>query len=138
MSNKITLVSGDAENLNYPSGHFDLVTIGFGVRNFQNLIKGLKESNRILKKNGKLIILESSVPQNSIIKFLYFMFSRAFVPFIGSIFSKNKLAYNYLQKSAEKFPCGHVFVSILKECGFKTIYIKTQMFGAASIYVAEK
>ena len=138
LSNKITLVSGDAENLNYPSGHFDLVTIGFGVRNFQNLIKGLKESNRILKKNGKLIILESSVPQNSIIKFLYFMFSRAFVPFIGSIFSKNKLAYNYLQKSAEKFPCGHVFVSILKECGFKTIYIKTQMFGAASIYVAKK
>ncbi|MBT3443400.1 MAG: class I SAM-dependent methyltransferase, partial [Flavobacteriaceae bacterium] len=68
----------------------------------------------------------------------YFMFSRAFVPFIGSIFSKNKLAYNYLQKSAEKFPCGHVFVSILKECGFKTIYIKTQMFGAASIYVAKK
>ncbi len=138
LSDKITLVSGDAENLSYSNNYFDVITIGFGVRNFQNLIKGLNESNRVLKENGKLIILESSVPKNPIIKFFYFIISRAYIPFLGLVFSKDKSAYNYLQKSAEKFPSGDNFVEILKDCGFKNITTKRQMFGAASIYVAQK
>ena len=138
LSDKITLVSGDAENLSYSNNYFDVITIGFGVRNFQNLIKGLNESNRVLKENGKLIILESSVPKNSIIKFFYFIISRAYIPFLGLVFSKDKSAYNYLQKSAEKFPSGDNFVEILKDCGFKNITTKRQMFGATSIYVAQK
>jgi len=138
LSDKIDLVLGDAENLNYSNSSFDTITIGFGVRNFQNLTKGLKESKRVLKENGKLIILESSVPKNSIIKFFYFVISRVYIPFLGLVFSKDKSAYNYLQKSAEKFPSGDQFIEILKDCGFKNIATMRQMLGATSIYVAQK
>lgn len=138
LSDKIDLALGDAENLSYSNGSFDIITIGFGVRNFQNLIKGLNESRRVLKENGKLIILESSVPKNYIIKFFYLLLSRAYVPFLGLVFSKDKSAYRYLQKSAETFPSGHAFVEILKNCGFKNILTQRQMFGAVSIYIAEK
>ena len=91
-----------------------------------------------LKKNGVLIILETSVPENRIIRFFYFLFSRSFIPFVGSLFSKDKEAYQYLQKSAEKFPSGKRFVSVLENCGFKNITIKPLMLGATSIYVALK
>jgi demethylmenaquinone methyltransferase/2-methoxy-6-polyprenyl-1,4-benzoquinol methylase len=103
---KISLISGDAEKLKFNDNHFDLVTIGFGVRNFQNLEKGLKESYRVLTNEGTLIILETSVPENKFIKFFYLMFSRTIIPLIGSIFSKDNKAYSYLQKSAEEFPSG--------------------------------
>ena len=138
LSNQIVLESGDAECLNYSDESFDLVTIGFGVRNFQNLEKGLKESNRVLKKGGVIIILETSVPQNYIIKYFYLLFTRSFIPLIGSVFSKDKSAYNYLQKSAEKFPSGKEFISILKKCDFQNIDIKPLMLGATSIYLANK
>ena len=138
LSNQIVLESGDAECLNYSDESFDLVTIGFGVRNFQNLEKGLKESNRVLKKGGVIIILETSIPQNYIIKYFYLLFTRSFIPLIGSVFSKDKSAYNYLQKSAEKFPSGKEFISILKKCDFQNIDIKPLMLGATSIYLANK
>ena len=138
LSNQIILESGDAECLNYSDESFDLVTIGFGVRNFQNLEKGLKESNRVLKKGGVIIILETSIPQNYIIKYFYLLFTRSFIPLIGSVFSKDKSAYNYLQKSAEKFPSGKEFISILKKCDFQNIDIKPLMLGATSIYLANK
>lgn len=138
LSNQIILESGDAENLIYSDESFDLITIGFGVRNFQNLEKGLMESNRVLKKDGLLIILETSVPENYFIKYFYLLFTRTFIPLIGSIFSKEKSAYNYLQKSAEKFPSGEDFVSILKKCDFKNIQNKPQMLGASTIYIANK
>lgn len=138
LSNQIVLESGDAECLNYSDESFDLVTIGFGVRNFQNLEKGLRESNRVLKKGGVIIILETSVPQNYIIKYFYLLFTRSFIPLIGSVFSKDKSAYNYLQKSAETFPSGKEFISILKKCDFQNIDIKPLMLGATSIYLANK
>lgn len=138
LSEKVTLISGDAENIDYDTESFDLVTIGFGVRNFQNLEKGLKESHRVLKPKSKLIILETSVPTNPLIKFFYLMFSRSFIPFIGQLFSKDKTAYKYLQRSAEKFPSGKNFINVLKKCGFTNIELKPQMFGATTIYVAEK
>jgi demethylmenaquinone methyltransferase/2-methoxy-6-polyprenyl-1,4-benzoquinol methylase len=138
LSEKVTLISGDAENIDYGTESFDLVTIGFGVRNFQNLEKGLKESHRVLKPKSKLIILETSVPTNPLIKFFYLMFSRSFIPFMGQLFSKDKAAYKYLQKSAEKFPSGKNFINVLKKCGFTNIELKPQMFGATTIYVAEK
>ena len=138
LSNKVVLISGDAENLDYEKESFDLVTIGFGVRNFENLEKGLKESHRVLRSRGKLIILETSVPENSIIKFFYLFFSRSFIPLIGSLFSKDKTAYQYLQKSAEKFPSGKNFILVLNKCGFSNVKVQTQMFGATSIYIAKK
>jgi len=138
LSNKISLECEDAENLPYSKNSFDLVTISFGVRNFQNLENGLKESNRVLKKNGVLIILETSVPKNFLINFIYILFIRLYIPFISSIFSKNVSAYSYLQKSAEKFLSGEKFISVLKKCGFKKINTYPQMLGATSIYTANK
>ena len=138
LSNQIILESGDAEKLVYTDETFDIVTIGFGVRNFQNLKNGLKESYRVLKNGGVLIILETSVPQNSIIKYFYLLFSRTFIPLLGLIFSKDKMAYNYLQKSAEKFPSGKQFKLILEKCNFQNVDIIPQMLGATSIYVANK
>jgi demethylmenaquinone methyltransferase/2-methoxy-6-polyprenyl-1,4-benzoquinol methylase len=138
LQDKITLVSGDAENLNFSKNTFDLISIGFGVRNFQNLKKGLSESFRVLRDGGTLIVLETSVPQNTFIKFFYLLFSRTFIPLIGSLFSKDKKAYKYLQKSAEEFPSGENFSQILKSCGFKDVEIMPLMLGAASIYIAKK
>ena len=138
LKSKIHLQLGDAENIDYPDNYFDVVTIGFGVRNFENLKVGLKEAFRVLKKNGKIIILETSVPKNLIIRFFYKIFVRVFVTTLGKLFSKDKSAYNYLQKSAEKFPHGSSFVSILETIGFKNSIVESQMFGATSIYTAEK
>ena len=138
LKSKIHLQLGDAENIDFPDKHFDVVTIGFGVRNFENLKVGLKEAFRVLKRDGKIIILETSVPKNLIIRFFYKIFIRVFVTTLGKLFSNDKTAYNYLQKSAENFPHGKNFVTILETIGFKNSIIESQMFGATSIYTAEK
>lgn len=138
LQDKVTLISGDAENLIFSKNTFDLISIGFGVRNFQNLKKGLSESFRVLRNGGTLIVLETSVPQNMFIKFFYLLFSRTFIPLVGSLFSKNKKAYKYLQKSAEEFPSGENFSQILKSCGFRSVEIMPLMLGASSIYIAKK
>ena len=108
LSESVSLETGDAENLKYENDYFDLITIGFGVRNFQDLKKGLTESLRILKPEGSLIILETSVPENRIIKFLYSIFTRTYIPIMASIFSKDRSAYNYLLDSAEAVSYTHL------------------------------
>lgn len=138
LSSRIELQRGDAENIDYPENYFDVVTIGFGVRNFENLSTGLKETYRVLKKTGKLIILETSVPNNIILKLFYKILSRTFIPTVGYLLSKDRVAYSYLQESAEKFPCGKKFLSILKQVGFKNARLQVLMLGATSIYIAEK
>lgn len=138
LEDKVSLIYGDAEDLNFSNNSFDLISIGFGVRNFQNLEKGLSESYRVLRDGGTLIILETSVPQNLIIKSFYLLFSRTFIPLVGSVFSKDRKAYKYLQKSAEEFPSGKKFGQILKSCGFNSVEILPLMLGASSIYIAKK
>ena len=134
----VSLETGDAENLNFKDGYFDLVTIGFGVRNFQDLEKGLKESYRVLNDTGTLVILETSVPENIIMKFFYSLFTRTFIPIMASIFSKDKSAYNYLLNSAEAFPSGIRFSNILKSVGFENVIVKPKLFGSSTIYIATK
>lgn len=138
LSSTIKLEKGDAEKIDYPESYFDIVTIGFGVRNFENLSVSLNETYRVLKKTGKLIILETSVPNNIILKLFYKILSRTFIPAVGYFFSKDRVAYSYLQESAEKFPCGKKFLSILKKAGFKNTGLQVLMLGATSIYIAEK
>ena len=118
--------------------YFNVVTIGYGVRNFENLELGLKESNRVLKKNGTIIILETSVPQNRFIKIIYNIFSSTIIPFIGKIFSKNPSAYKYLNKSASIFPSGKMFEKILLKVGFRQTQSIELLFGASTIYIAKK
>ena len=120
----ITFELSKAEKLKYKNNFFDLISIGYGVRNFEDLINGLKESYRVLKKNGKLIILETSVPSNFLIKYLYLIFTSIYVPLISFIFTKNIKAYNYLLDSTKEFPNEKEFKKILSSVGFKNIESK--------------
>ena len=138
LTKAVRLESGDAENLNFKDNYFDLVTIGFGVRNFQDLEKGLSESLRVLKAKGTLIVLETSVPENRIMKLFYFIFTRTYIPIMAMFFSKDKSAYNYLLNSAELFPSGTKFKDILKSVGFSQVKIKPKLFGSSTIYIATK
>ena len=138
LTKSVRLESGDAENLHFKDNYFDLVTIGFGVRNFQDLEKGLSESLRVLKVKGTLIVLETSVPENRIMKLFYSIFTRTYIPIMAMIFSKDKSAYNYLLNSAELFPSGTKFKDILKSVGFSQVQIKPKLFGSSTIYIATK
>ena len=138
LTKSVRLESGDAENLNFKDNYFDLVTIGFGVRNFQDLEKGLSESLRVLKVKGTLIVLETSVPENRIMKLFYSIFTRTYIPIMAMIFSKDKSAYNYLLNSAKLFPSGTKFSNILKSVGFADVLIKPKLFGSSTIYIATK
>ena len=138
LTKSVRLESGDAENLNFKDNYFDLVTIGFGVRNFQDLEKGLSESLRVLKAKGTLIVLETSVPENRIMKLFYSIFTRTYIPIMAMFFSKDKSAYNYLLNSAELFPSGTKFKDILKSVGFSQVKINPKLFGSSTIYIATK
>lgn len=129
---------GNAEKLKYVDNFFDVITIGYGVRNFINLKKSLDEIYRVLKFDGSLIILETSTPSNYIFKSIYLIYTKVYVRLIGLIFSKNFSAYSYLQNSASKFPSGVDFTNILKSSGFKVISSNVKFFGASTIYTAKK
>ena len=128
----------DAENMSFEDNTFDVATVGFGVRNFENLKKSLDEIHRVLKENGTLIILETSVPTNCIIKIVYNIFTKIYVRLIGRVFSKNYKAYSYLQQSASNFPYGKEFIKILKNSNFINPSQDIKLFGASTIYVAKK
>ena len=134
----VKLELGDVENLKYDSNFFDVVTIGYGVRNFENLKKSLDEIHRVLKENGTLIILETSVPTNCIIKIAYNIFTKIYVRLIGRVFSKNYKAYSYLQQSAYNFPHGKEFIKILKNSNFINPSQDIKLFGASTIYIVKK
>ena len=138
LAKRVFLKKGDAENLEFDNSSFDIISIGYGVRNFENLEKGLKESFRVLNPKGKLIILETSIPSNLLIRFIFNIYTKLFIRFISSIFSKNPYAYTYLEKSAKKFPSGNDFANILIGTGFKNVKIIPKLFGASTIYVASK
>ena len=138
LQQRVILELGDVENLKYNDNYFDVVTVGYGVRNFENLKKSLDEIYRVLKKNGTLIILETSVPKNKIIKLFYNFFTKFYVKLIGLLLSKNFEAYSYLQKSASNFPHGHEFINILKNSKFRNISQDIKLFGASTIYVANR
>jgi demethylmenaquinone methyltransferase/2-methoxy-6-polyprenyl-1,4-benzoquinol methylase len=134
----IEMVLGDSENLPFQDNSFDAVTVGFGVRNFENLDKGLQEILRVLKPNGIFVVLETSQPESFPSKQLFNFYSKYIIPTIGKIFSKDKRAYSYLPKSAAAFPYGKKFNNILEKNGFNNATNKPLTFGAASIYTAIK
>ena len=138
LNRNISLEEGDAENLKFNDATFDVVTIGYGVRNFTNLKNSLNEIYRVLKKDGLLIILETSLPTNRLMRFFYNIHTKFYVRLIGKIFSNNSNAYNYLESSAKIFPHGENFKKILQKLNFKDIRSKIKLFGASTIYIAKK
>lgn len=138
LTQKIELRLGDSENLPFPDNNFDAVTVGFGVRNFENLKLGLQEINRVLKPGGQLIVLEFSRPKRFPFKQVYNLYFKFILPRIGRLVSRDKSAYTYLPESVEAFPDGERFLAILHETGFKNTACKPLTFGISSIYTAHK
>lgn len=134
----ITLQKGDSEDIKFESNNFDGITVAFGVRNYENLNKGLSEMYRVLKLNGKVAILEFSKPKMFPVKQMYSFYFKRVLPFIGKIISKDKAAYKYLHDSAIQFPEENLFIAELKKVGFKNCKYKKLSFGIASIYNATK
>lgn len=138
LANTIEMIVGDSENMPFENDTFDAITVSFGVRNFENLNKGLTEINRVLKPNGKLVILETSNPTKFPFKQGYKIYTSLILPVIGKIFSKDKIAYSYLSESANSFPFGKAFNNILEKNRFKNVKNIPVTFGVASIYIASK
>ena len=137
LQTKIEMMKGDAENLPFEDNKFDGVSVAFGVRNFENLEKGLKELRRVVKEDGSVFILEFSKVQG-IMRPFYMFYSKNILPLIGKFVSKNSNAYTYLPDSIEAFPYGAIMKSILLDCGYKKVVYKKLTFGIATIYKATK
>ena len=138
LTSLIDMIQGDSENMPFEDNTFDAITIGFGVRNFENLDKGLQEIHRVLKPKGILAILETSQPEKFPMKQLFKFYSKYIIPTIGGLFSKDKSAYSYLPESAAAFPYGENFNNILQKNGFNNATNKPLTFGIASMYTAKK
>ena len=138
LEKKITLQTGDSEALPFPDHHFDAVTVAFGVRNFENLEKGLREMCRVLKPGGKLVVLEFSQPRTPGLKQLYDLYLRIVAPGIASMVSSNREAYRYLNDSVKAFPEGKSFIRILDTCGYTHTRLRRLSLGICSLYIGEK
>ena len=138
LTNSITLELGDSEALPFPSGGFDAVMCAYGVRNFENLEKGLSEMQRVMRAGGKLAILEFSRPRAFPVKQLYTFYFRRILPVLGGMLSRHKTAYTYLPESVNAFPDGKEFCDILTRCGFKNAKARPLTLGVTTLYTATK
>lgn len=138
LNQRIEMVLGDSESLDFPDASFDAVTVAFGVRNFEDLEQGLSEIYRVLKPGGILAILETSVPQKQPLKAGYRVYCQYILPRMGKLFSGEASAYHYLSESAAAFPSGENFNNILGKIGFIGMKHRPQTFGVAAIYTATK
>lgn len=134
----IQLRSGEAEHLTFETGSFDATIVAFGARNFENLDKGLSEMHRVLRRGGRILVLEFSKPRHFPLRQLYFFYFRNVLPFIGRLVSKSDVAYSYLPDTVMEFPDGGAFVSVLREVGFNNLNEERLTFGIATIYVGTK
>lgn len=134
----ITLKQGDSEAINYPNHSFDAVTVAFGVRNFENLEKGLSEICRVLKPGGQLVVLEFSKPKIPLMSQLYKMYMKYVTPIFAGWFTKNKTAYIYLNDSIRAFPEGKDFLTVMQKTGFKQTTCKPLSLGISTIYTGIK
>lgn len=138
LDDRIELRQGDSENLPFEENKFDAVTVGFGVRNFENVQRGLEEIKRVLRPGGMLVVLEFSRPGRFPFKQLYNFYFKVILPKIGRMVSRDSAAYTYLPKSVEAFPDGEDFLTILTNLGFSEPACKPVTFGISSIYTARK
>lgn len=134
----ITMEEGSAENLPYADNTFDAITVAFGVRNFEDLNKGLAEMNRVLKTGGTLVVLEFSQPGLFPFKQIFNMYFKYMLPLIGRITSKDPKAYQYLYESVQAFPAGNDFINYLHNNGYKSNKWIPLTLGICSIYLGKK
>jgi demethylmenaquinone methyltransferase/2-methoxy-6-polyprenyl-1,4-benzoquinol methylase len=138
LDERIKLEKGNATELQFKEGTFDVVTIAFGIRNVNNLNLAIKNLYRVLKHKGRVLILEFSLPGNFILKKLYLFYFRYILPRIGALISGDAYAYNYLNQSVETFPYADNFCNIMRQNGFKNVKFYPLTFGIASIYKGDK
>jgi demethylmenaquinone methyltransferase/2-methoxy-6-polyprenyl-1,4-benzoquinol methylase len=134
----IKMVLGDSENLAFEDNYFDALTVGFGVRNFENLEKGLSEMLRVIRPGGKIVILEFSKPKKFPVKQVFSFYSKYFIPFFGKRISKDTQAYAYLPESVAAFPEGKEFENILKKLNYNFVQSIILSGGIATIYTGTK
>ena len=134
----ISISQGDGEDLKFPDNSFDRVTIAFGIRNFQDREKGLREMFRVLVPGGKLVILELSLPDNALIRWAFNLYFLHILPLIGGKVSGYKAAYKYLPASVVGFPKKKEFISTMEGCGFRSVVHKAFTFGICRMYIGEK
>ena len=138
LQSKLEFIQGDSENIPFENDFFDAVMVSFGVRNFENLNKGLKEIIRVLKPSGGIYVLEFSKPKKFPIKQLFYLYSKFILPFLGSLISKDKSAYHYLPASVDAFPEGEEFIHQLRKVGFSSSSFKPLSGGISTLYSAFK
>jgi len=138
LESHIELLNGDSEAILFGDDSFDAVTVAFGVRNFENLEKGLSEIYRVLKPGGKLIVLECSKPSLPVIRNVYDFYMKFVAAKVGKIISKNNEAYQYLNNSVQQFPEKQTFIHILNQLGYRHSFYKTLSLGICTIYCGEK
>lgn len=138
VSEKIRLESGEVEQLRFDNNYFDAAIVAFGARNFENLDKGLSEMNRVLRKGGKIVVLEFSRPHAFPFKQLYFFYFKHILPLVGRMVSKDSEAYQYLPDTVMNFPEGKDFLTLLHHAGFSTLQERRLTFGIATIYSGVK
>lgn len=138
LAGRITARLGDSESLPYDENTFDKVTIAFGIRNFAHREKALEEILRVLKPDGRLVILELSIPSNSFVRWVFKLYFTKFVPLIGGKISGDKGAYSYLPDSVIRFPDKKEWMATMESCGFGKVTHKAFTFGICRMYTGEK
>ncbi len=138
LDRKISFVKEDCTSLSFPDNRFDAITVAFGVRNFEDLDRGLQEMHRVLTPGGHLVILELSTPELFPMKQLYALYSKAVIPTLGKLLSKDRSAYTYLPQSIKAFPQGEVMRQVMYRAGFSEVKFKRLTLGICTLYFATK
>lgn len=138
LSGKISFAREDCTSLSFADNSFDAVTVAFGIRNFEDLDKGLSEMCRVLTPGGHLVILELTTPDRFPMKQLFTIYSRAVIPVLGKLLSKDNSAYRYLPQTIKAFPQGEVMKEVITSAGFSTVQFRRLTFGICTLYTATK
>jgi demethylmenaquinone methyltransferase/2-methoxy-6-polyprenyl-1,4-benzoquinol methylase len=138
LDSRTELMIASVTDMPFEDGSFDVITIAFGVRNFDNLRAALKEIRRVLKPEGRLFILEFSLPSNRLWRWMHLKYLRHLLPSFGRLISGDSFAYRHLNQSIEHFPYGDEFCAVLREAGFDAVACESMTLGVASIYGADR
>lgn len=138
LEQNITFAKEDCTDLSFAENTFDAITVAFGIRNFENLDKGLSEMHRVLTQEGHLVILELTTPDRFPMKQLFAIYSKIVIPTLGKLLSKDNNAYTYLPQTIQAFPQGEVMKGVLEKAGFRNVAFRRLTFGICTLYTATK